>query len=87
MNYRQRREYKARVEVQESAIELKKKVRQAETRLELEQYIDDAVAITLRNPVVAQEKMRTEAGFQKLVEETRQTLIEYYQRFQGEKHA
>jgi hypothetical protein len=87
MNYRQWKEYKARVVVQESATELKKKVRQAETRLELEQYIDDAVAITLRNPVVAQEKMRTEAGFQKLVEETRQTLIEYYQRFQGEKHA
>ena len=87
MNYRQRKEYQARVEVQESAIELKKKVRQAETRLELEQFIDDAVAITLRNPVVAQDKMRTEAGFQKLVEETRQTLIEYYHRLQGEKHA
>jgi len=84
MNYRQRKEYKARVQVQESATELKKKVRQAETRLELEQYIDDAVAIILRNPIVAQEKMRTEAGFKELVEETRHILIEYYNRLQGE---
>jgi len=84
MNYRQLKEYQARHKVAESATEIRKQVREAETRLELEQYIDDAVAIILRNPIVAQEKMRTESGFKELVEETRQTLVEYYHRLQGE---
>ena len=78
MNRRVLEVMRKRSEVVRTKEEIKKRVKKSDVRIEMHDYVDEAINITLKNPVIKVDRIRSKQDFNKLVEQTRKHLVEYY---------